>query len=86
MVLGSWFLVLLGGLGGGDIVLTAPVPSIRGTEKPVLDEDDCKVPQDDLPSKDRLVERWHLAGSLAVVVGQTHEEKYSDCPEEHSDG
>lgn len=40
--------------GGGW--LTAPVSSVWGTEKPILDNHHSKVPEDDLASEDGLVE------------------------------
>ena len=66
-----------------DRALTAPITTVGGTEEEVLEDHSHKVPQDDLSTKERLVEGGNLAGLLAVVVGQTEDQKDTNTPKEN---
>jgi hypothetical protein len=48
--------------------LTAPVSSVGGAEEEILQNDHYEVPEDDLPTADRLVERRDFSRRLAVIV------------------
>ena len=68
------------------VKLTAPVSTVWCTEEEVLQDDCDEVPGDDLSAEKGLVEGWHLAWLLAVVVGKTHSQQSTDNAEEDGDG
>lgn len=66
--------------------LTVPVPTIRCTQKEVLDDDHHPVPKHYLAPEDRCVERRDLAWGLTVVVWQAEVDDKANCPKEECDG
>lgn len=48
-----------------------------------MDNDDGKVPDDDLAAEHRPIEGRNLTRALAVVVGQAKEHEQTDTPQEH---
>lgn len=73
-------------ISDGIIKLTAPVATIWCTEEEVLQDDRDEVPSDDLSPEKGLVEGWHLAGLLAVVVGKSQSQQDTDNTQEGGDG
>lgn len=65
--------------------LTVPVSTIWGTQEEVLKNHNNPIPEYDLTSKDRFVERWNFAGCLAVVIWQAEIYQQAYTPQEYRD-
>lgn len=70
----------------GRIGLTTPVSTVWCTEEEVLQDDCDEVPSDDLSPEKGLVEGWHLAWLLAVVVWKSHSQQDTHETQEDADG
>jgi hypothetical protein len=66
--------------------LTAPVSAVWCTEEEVLQDDGDEVPSDNLSPEKGLVEGWHFAWLLAVVVGKSHSQQNTHKTQEDADG
>lgn len=69
-----------------EMALTVPVSTVGRAQEEILENDNHPIPEHDLSSEDRLVERRNFAGRLTIVIWQAEVDDQTNYPEENRNG